>query len=78
MVKVTSLLILAESALGFSLGEIKIWHVIYGESSVNIGACRPGHTRALPGLFRITRIHITRTGREDPPHIYITHAQTYV
>ena len=30
-----------------------------------IGACRPGHTRALPRLFRIMRIHITRTGRED-------------
>ena len=41
----------------------------------NIGACRPGHTRALPGLFRIIRTHIMRTGREDT---YIACAQTYV
>ena len=30
-----------------------------------IGTCRPGHTRALPGLFQIMPTHITRTGCED-------------
>ena len=30
-----------------------------------IGACRPGHTRALPGLFWIMHTHIMRTGCED-------------
>ena len=30
-----------------------------------IGACRPGHTPALPGLFRTIHTHIMRTGRED-------------
>ena len=33
--------------------------VYYGIVSV-IGACRPGHTRALPGLFRIVRLLISR------------------
>ena len=33
--------------------------------SKGIGACRPGHTWPLPGLFRIMRTHITRTGPED-------------
>ena len=27
--------------------------------------CRPGHTRALPRLFRIMQTHITKTGRKD-------------
>ena len=31
----------------------------------SIGACRPGHTRALPGLFQIMHTHITRTGCKD-------------
>ena len=31
----------------------------------SIDACRPRHTRALPGLFRIMRTHIMRTGHED-------------
>ena len=30
-----------------------------------IGACRPGHTWALPGLFRIIHTYITGTGCED-------------
>ena len=35
-------------------------------------SCRPGHTRALPGLFRIMSTHIMRTGCEDS--LYITRA----
>ena len=34
--------------------------------AVLIGACRPRHTLALPGLFQIMHTHITRTGCEDP------------
>ena len=33
-----------------------------------IGACRPGHTRALPRLFRNMRTLITRTGCDDTWH----------
>ena len=45
----------------------------------HIGACRPAHTRALPGLFRIMRTHITRTRREDARGLCVRkHAQTYV
>ena len=32
-----------------------------------IGACKPGHTRALPGLFQIKCTHITRTGHTKTP-----------
>ena len=39
---------------------------------IGIGACRPGHTRALPGSFRIVLIHIMRTRCKDPLYsIYI-------
>ena len=42
--------------------------------------CRPGHTRALPGLFRIMSTHITRTGCKDSLYsiCMLMHAQTYV
>ena len=42
-------------------------------SSYSIGDCRPG-------LFRIMRTHITRTGHEDPLYsiCVLAHAQTYV
>ena len=36
-----------------------------GRGGGGIGACRPRHTWALPGLFRIMGTHITRTGRKD-------------
>ena len=39
-----------------------------------IGTCKLGHTRALPGLFRIMHTHITRTGHAKTPilqmHVY--------
>ena len=42
--------------------------------------CRPGHTRALPGLFRIMSTHITRTGCNDSLYsiCMLMHAQTYI
>ena len=46
--------------------------------ATTIGACRPGHTRALPGLFQIMRTHITRTGCEDPLYSVLTHAHPHV
>ena len=45
-----------------------------------IGACRPRHTRALPGLFQIMRTHIARTGRKDmwsPAYSICVHRCTY-
>ena len=45
-----------------------------------IGACSPGHTRALPGLFRIMHTHNTRTGCEDtwsPAYIICVHRCKY-
>ena len=45
-----------------------------------IVTCRPGQTWALPWLFRIMHIHITRTGREDtwsPAYNICVHRRTY-
>ena len=38
-----------------------------GKLVYRIGACKPGHTRALPRLFRIMRTHITRTRHTKTP-----------
>ena len=53
-----------------------IWHhweflivwLLFEDGVWSIGSCRPGHTRALPGLFRSMRTLIMRTGREDTRH----------
>ena len=55
-------------------------HQQYMCCSLSIGACRPGHTQALAGLFRTMRTHITRTGREDtwsPAYSICMHRRTY-
>ena len=46
---------------------------------LHIGACRPRHTQALPGLFQIMHTHITRTERENTwSPAYNMCAQTYI
>ena len=46
--------------------------MLYRLTHLTIGACMPGHTRALPGLFQIMHTHITRT---SPYLVYVCYAQ---
>ena len=56
--------------------DYNIWHhweflivwLLFEDGVWSIGACRPGHTRALPGLFRSIRTLIMRTRCEDTRH----------
>ena len=53
---------------------------VWGWGYVIISTCRPWHTRALPGLFRIMHTHIMRTGRKDmwsPAYSICVNRRTY-
>ena len=48
-----------------SITSLSMYKWLMMETSAPQGTCRPGHIRALPGIFQIMPTHITRTGRED-------------
>ena len=53
---------------------------VHGCIGICIGACRPGHIWALPGLFWIMCTHITRTRCEDvwsPAYSICVHRRMY-